>query len=84
MAARVLYIDQSDVGLYPSVGAQWGRRGRQHKIATHGRNQKVYLCGARDPHSGKLYTGFWPRKSSAAFVDFLPHCLRPSPQDRSI
>ena len=78
--ATVLYADQSDVGLYPSVGAQWGRRGGQHKIRTHGRNQKVYLLGARDAHSGKLYTGFWPRKNSAAFVDFLRALLAAIPQ----
>ena len=59
------------MGLYPPGGGQWGRQGQQHKIRTHGRNQKVYLFGARDAHSGALYTGLWPRKNSAAFVDFL-------------
>jgi hypothetical protein len=50
----VLYADQSEVGLYPPVGAQWGPRGRQHKLRTHGRNQKVYLFGALEAHGEKL------------------------------
>jgi transposase len=77
--AVVLYADQSDVGLYPPVGAQWGERGRQYKIPTHGRNQKVYLFGALDAHSGQLYAGFWGRKDSAAFVDFLGELLAAIP-----
>jgi len=83
--AVVLYVDQSDVGLYPPVGAQWGPRGAQHKIRTHGRNQKVYLFGALHAHSGQLYgscyatSGFWQRKNSAAFVDFLRQLLTAIP-----
>lgn len=76
----MLFVDQSDVGLYPPVGAQWGPRGRQHKIRTHGRNQKLYLFGALDAHSDRLYAGFWPRKHSAAFVDFLRELLAAIPQ----
>jgi len=75
----VLYVDQTDVGLYPPVGAQWAPRGRQHKIRTHGRNRKLYLFGALEAHSGRLYAGFWPRKHSAAFVDFLRGLLAALP-----
>ena len=79
-AATVLYADQSDVGLYPPVGAQWGRQGQQHKTRTRGRNQKVYLFGALDAHRGKLYAGFGPRKNTVAFVDFLRALLAAIPQ----
>ena len=71
----MLYGDQSDVGLYPPVGPQWGPQGQQYKIRTHGRNQKVYLFGALEAHAGQLYAGFWSRKNSVAFVDFLRELL---------
>jgi transposase len=76
----VLYGDQSDVGLYPPVGAQWGPCGDQDKICTHGRNAKVYLFGALDAHTGQLYAGFWQRKNSLAFVDFLRELLAAVPK----
>ena len=76
----MLFVDQSDGGLYPPVGAQWGPRSRQHKLRTPGRNPKVYLCGALDAHSGRLCAGLWPRKHSAAFVDFLRGLLAALPQ----
>ena len=75
----MLYADQSEVGLYPPVGAQWDPRGRQHKIRTHGRNQKVYLFGALEAHCEKLYVGCWPRKDSPAFVEFLQALLAALP-----
>jgi hypothetical protein len=78
--AVVLYADQSEVGLYPPVGAQWSPRGQQAKIRTHGRNQKVYLFGALEAHREKLYVGFWPRKDSAACVEFLQTLLAAFPQ----
>ena len=76
----VLYGDQSDVGLYPPVGAQWDPVGEQYKIRTHGRNAKVYLFGALDAHTGQLYAGFWQRKNSLALVDFLRALLAAIPE----
>ena len=75
----MLYAVQSEVGRYPPVGAQWGRCGHQHKIRTHGRNQKAYLFGALEAQRGKLYVGFWPRKDGAAFVEFLQTLLAALP-----
>ena len=76
----VLYADQSDVGLYPPVGAQWGVPGKQDKTRTKGRNAKVYLIGALDAHTGQLYAGFWQRKNSLAWVDFLRELLKARPK----
>lgn len=73
--SRVFFVDQSDVGLYPKVGPDWGPRGEQMKVHTRGKNQKTYLFGALDAHTGELVVGFWPRKNSAAFVDFLQRLL---------
>lgn len=73
--ARVFFGDQSDVGFYPKVGPDWGPRGQQMKVPTAGKNRKTYLFGALDAHSGDLLVGFWPRKDSLAFVDFLRQLL---------
>ena len=67
----MLFVDQSDVGLYPKVGSGWWPSGKQDKVRTQGKNQKTYLFGALDAHSQELHVGFWPRKDSVAFVDFL-------------
>ena len=75
----VLYGDQSDVGLYPPVGAQWDPVAEQFKIRTHGHNAKVYLFGALDAQTGQLYAGFWQRKNSRALVDFLGELLKAIP-----
>ena len=76
----MLYGDQSDVGLYPKVGATWGPVGEQDKVRTEGKNQKTYLFGALGAHSKELYVGFWPRKDSVAFVDFLRGLLTRIPE----
>jgi len=81
--ACVMFADQSDVGLYPPVGAQWGERGKQDKVHTRGNNRKAYLFGALDAHSDRLYAGFWTRKNSDAFVEFLRALLASIP-DRQI
>ena len=47
---------------------------------TRGRNQKTYLFGALDAHTEELMVGFWPRKNSAAFVDFLRQLLVSVPE----
>ena len=78
--ARVLFVDQSDVGLYPPIGNDWGLRGEQSKVHTQGKNQKVYLFGALDAHNDRLYVDFWERKDSDAFVEFLQALLRAIPR----
>lgn len=77
-----MFADQSDVGLYPPIGAQWGDRGVQDKVRTGGKNRKVYLFGALDAHTDQLHVGFWPRKNSDAFIEFLRSLLRDIPDDR--
>ncbi len=76
----MMFGDQSDVGLHPPIGAQHGERGRQDKVRSRGKNQKIYLFGALDAHSRKLYAGFWDRKNSIAFVEFLRALLAAIPR----
>ena len=70
------------MGLYPPVGSAWSPIRQQPKIRTRGKNAKVYLFGALDAHTQRLSAGFWARKNSAAFVDFLRDLLSLIPQGR--
>jgi len=78
----VLFVDQSDVGLYPPIGSEWSTRGKQQKVRTKGKNRKVFLFGALDAKTGGLYAGFWPRKNSDAFIEFLSDLLAAIPEGR--
>jgi transposase len=42
-------------------------------------NEKVYLFGALDAQSDRLLAGFWARKDSDAFVEFLRDLLHHIP-----
>jgi len=53
-----------------------GRPGVKDKVRTRGKNQRVYLSGALDAHADQLHVGFWPRKNSDAFIEFLRSLLR--------
>ena len=39
----VFYQDEVDIHLNPKIGADWGLRGEQRKVATPGQNKKHYL-----------------------------------------
>jgi hypothetical protein len=42
----VFYQDEVDIHLNPKIGADWGYRGEQRKVATPGQNKKHYQAGA--------------------------------------
>jgi hypothetical protein len=54
----VLSSDEVDIHLnvYPKIGRDWMLRGEQHRIVTPGKNEKLYLAGALDVHTGELHT----------------------------
>jgi putative transposase len=75
-----MFADQSDIGLHPPIGAQWGERGVQDRVRSRGKNRKVHLFGALDAHTETLYAGFWARKNSDAFIEFLRALLKSVPR----
>ena len=67
----VFYEDEVDIHLNPKIGADWGERGQQRKVATPGKNRKYYLAGALHAGNGKVsYVGS-DSKSSDLFIAML-------------
>ena len=67
----VVYVDEVDIHLNPKIGLDWMLRGQQKEVLTPGQNQKRYLAGALDAHTGKLTWVQGPRKISLLFLDLL-------------
>ena len=60
----VVYVDEVDIHLNPKIGPDWMLRGTQKQVLTPGQNQKRYLAGALDAHTGELTWVEWERKNS--------------------
>ena len=67
----VLYSDEVDVHLNPKIGRDWMLPGKQRRILTPGQNEKFYLAGALDVHTGELHTTGAANKGATLFCDLL-------------
>lgn len=67
----VLFADEADVNLNPKIGFMWAERGKQPAIPTPGKNQKRYLAGALDAHTGAITHVAGTSKASKLFVALL-------------
>ncbi len=67
----VLFVDEADIDLNPRIGAQWSHRGQQVTIPTPGKNQKRYLAGALDAHSGHVISVEGLSKNTDLFLRLL-------------
>jgi transposase len=65
------YVDEVDVHLNPKIGLDWMNRGTQKQVLTPGKNEKHYLAGALDAHTGKLTWVEGQQKNSWLFLDLL-------------
>ena len=74
--AAVLYVDEVDIHLNPKIGDDWMLRGQQKTVLTPGQNEKHYLAGALDAHTGCLEWVEGPRKTGALFIALVDHLLR--------
>jgi transposase len=70
-----LYEDEVDVHLNPKIGLDWMVCGQQKEVMTPGKNQKRYLAGALDIHTGLLTWVEGERKTSLLFLDLLDKLL---------
>lgn len=73
---EVVYLDEVDIHLNPKIGPDWMLRGTQKSVMTPGKNQKRYLAGALNAHSGKLSWVEADRKTSNLFLALLWHLLK--------
>ena len=67
----VLYVDEVDIHLNPKIGPDWMLRGMQKRVLTPGRNEKRFLAGALNAHTGRVTFVEGERKNSDLFIDQL-------------
>ena len=80
-----VYVDEVDIHLNPKIGRDYMLRGTQKTVVTPGKNQKRYLCGSFDAHSGKLAWIESDHKNSDLFIGLLWHLSKEVyPQARCI
>ena len=65
------YLDEADIDFNPRIGACWRQRARQVGVATPGQNQKHYIAGALNAHTGKLVWVEHRAKNTTLFVKLL-------------
>jgi len=67
----VLYEDEVDIHLNPKIGPDWMVSGQQKQVLTPGKNEKRYLAGAQDAHTGELICVEGEKKNSLLFILLL-------------
>lgn len=75
----VVYVDEVDIHLNPKIGPDWMLRGVQKQVLTPGKNEKHYLAGALDAHSGRLTRVEWKGKTSDLFIRLLWQLVKTYP-----
>jgi transposase len=69
-AAHLLYLDECDLHLLPTIRAMW-MKGPRLRVPTPGTNAKHAFFGALDARSGRWHWADHPRKLAVHFVAFL-------------
>jgi transposase len=72
----LLYEDEVDIHLNPKIGSDWMLRGQQKEVMTPGQNQKRYLAGAFNPHTGRLMWVEGSQKTGALFIALVDSLCR--------
>ena len=72
----VFYQDEVDIHLNPKIGADWGYRGKQRKVATPGQNKKHFLAGALHSQTGQISYVKGNRKTTDLFLELLKKLKR--------
>ena len=67
----MVFADELDIHLLPTVGAAWMPKGTQLEVMTPGQNAKHYLAGALNLTTGEILHGRSTRKTNALFRDLL-------------
>jgi len=75
----LLFADELDIHLLPKSGYQWMPQGTQVEVMTPGKNQKHYLAGAWDSHTGVVHHCCGSRKTNQLFRDLLDALTRHYP-----
>jgi transposase len=71
----VLFEDEGDIALNPTLGPDWMPAGVQKAVLTPGKNVTRYVAGALNAESGQRCWVSEERKTSQLFLDLLAHLL---------
>jgi transposase len=83
-AELAFWEDEVDVHLNPKIGLDWMVRGQQKQVLTPGKNEKRYLAGAQNVHTGELLCVEAERKNSLLFLLLLDQILNRHPEAKVI
>jgi hypothetical protein len=67
----MVFADELDIHLLPTVGATWMPQGTQAEVMTPSKNEKHYLAGALHLTTGKMFYGLGARKNNGLFRALL-------------
>jgi DDE superfamily endonuclease len=82
LTEAMVFADELDVHLWPTVGCAWMPTGTPVEVMTPGQHQKHYVAGALDLATGTLHHCRGPRKTNALFRDLLGVLETQSPAER--
>jgi putative transposase len=71
----VVYQDEVDIDLNPKIGPCWMPKGKQFSVPTPGKNEKRYIFGGLNPHTGHVIWTAAMKKDSNNFIVWLKHLL---------
>ena len=76
---HVIYEDESDIHLLPTLRSAWMPQGKQLRVPTPGTNQKKSVCGALDIRTGAFIHRISDRKRATEFIEFLAYIVAQYP-----
>ncbi len=74
----LLFDDEMDLHLLPSIAGCWTKRGSQRKVPTPGKNKKRYGFGAVNAVTGAVTRLIRERKNSESFCALVEAIARPT------
>lgn len=71
----LLNEDEADFNLFCCLRNMWQDKGKQVRIQTPRKNEKVYAFGAKEKATGRVIYRVFERKRSVEFIKFLEHII---------
>lgn len=76
---HVIYEDESDIHLLPTLRSAWIPQSKQLRVPTPGTSRKRSVFGALDIRTGALIHRIFDRKRATEFIEFLAYIVAQYP-----
>lgn len=80
----LLFEDEADLNLNPTLSWCWARKGNRVKVVTPRQNKKRYVFSAIDPLGGEVFWATSTRKDSASYSSFVEGIMQALPHHKVI